>query len=188
MIKKSRVNASLNHLIEKNYAALNSEDRADQSLKEAAAYQIADAAIYIYREKIAAALRRAGLDIGDTDDLDTAVILEAVKVKTGVDLTSFNVNEVREKVISGLSTAMTERLGFEIDLKNGLDRAIEDAATAALAAGGRSLLTSGKKALLRNAGVARRAGVGLDVVNKAFAAKRQSEWRKQAPPAYWVSK
>lgn len=187
-IKKERAQASLDRLITDGNALLKKVEYVDNTSTEGIAYDIADTAIYVYRAKIAAALRRAGLEIGDEEDLNSGVILDAVRFKTGLNLQSFDVEEIKTAVIRSLSTAITERLGFEVDLKDGIEAAIENSAEAAIAAGGRKLISLGQKALLNRMALANRAGVGLDVVNKVYAAKRQAEWRKNAPPAYWVSR
>jgi uncharacterized NAD-dependent epimerase/dehydratase family protein len=188
MIYKDRVKGSLNNLIDSKYSDLSVGDRFDRGALEGVAYDVANAAILVYREKIAAGLRRAGLDVADTDDLTVDTVLAAVKAKTGVDLRSFDVDEIKDVALRELSTDISERLGFDIDLRDGLEAALDGAVEAAIAKGGSVVARAGQKVALRRLALAEKAGVSVLDVRRVQNARRQREWRKSAPPMIWVSR
>jgi hypothetical protein len=188
MIKKERVRGTLNNLIDSKVAALPLADRGQRTALEGVAYDVADAAIIVCRERIAAGLRRVGIEFDDTDTITADKIFEAIKVKSGIDLRSFDIEELKTQALKGLSTSVSEKLGFEVDLDNGVTRAIEDAVEAAIKAGGSHLVTLAKKAALRRLALARKAGVTVREIKKIENAKRQAKFRESAPPAVWVDR
>lgn len=185
MIKKERVHGTLSNLIDNKLSAVPKADRGERTALEGVAYDVADAAIIVYREKIAAGLRRAGLEFSDADTLTTDKIFDAIKVKSGIDLRSFDIEELKTQALKGLSTSVSEKLGFEVNLDNGVTRAIEDAVEAAIKAGGSNIITKVKKAALRRLALARKAGITVKDIKKIENAKRQSIFRENAPPAVW---
>ena len=183
MINKERVTGSLNNLIASKVAK-----NRDAAGFEGVAYDIADAALVIYREKIAAGLRRAGIEFADNETIDSDAILRAVKVKTGIDLQSFDIEEIKTKVVSELSTDISERLGFDIDLKNGLQAGIDGAVAAAIKVGGGKLVSEGLRTRLRRLNLAKMAGLSIVDVDRVYAAKKQSDYRRRASRPVWVAR
>lgn len=188
MIKKERVKGALNQLIDSKYSELSVGDRFDRTALERVAYDVADAAIVVYREKIAAGLRRAGLEFADDETLTTDKILDAVKAKTGIDLRSFDIEEIKEKALFELSSDISERVGFDIDLKNGLENGLDAAVDAAIARGGSVLASASIKGKLRLLAIAQRAGVSLEDVKKVSDAIKQKNYRKNAARPVWVAR
>lgn len=182
MIAKNRVVGSLNNLIDSKMAV------KDRGALESVAYDVADAAIIIYREKVAAGLRRAGIEFRDDESITTDKILEAVKVKSGMDLASFDIEEIKTKALRELSTDISNRLGFEIDLRNGVQAGIDGAVVAAIKVGGGKLVGMALKTRLRRLKLAELAGVSPLDVKRVYNAKRQAEWRKSAAATVWVNR
>lgn len=189
MVAKTRVSASMRALVDEKLSKVPAPMRDDRSTLENIAVEVANIAMQAHREKIAAALRRAGMDVSDDAEISVDAITAMIKSKSGFDLQSLDLDELKTKVLSNLSTDLSERLGLEIDLKNGLEAGINQAVDSAIKSGRvGQVVTEGVNRALRRISLARRAGVDVETVRRIENAKKQARFRATAPAKTWVLK
>ena len=111
-IKQARVSESvkvkINDAIER--------ERIDELPAGSLAEGVADAVIILYREKIEAGLRRAGIDVqpGQALNIDTLRVL--LSKRAGLDIRSWAGDDVVQAVSVAVSGALSEALGVQISL------------------------------------------------------------------------
>lgn len=188
MIKKERAIGAVRSLVNDGIAKIPAAERKDRTVLESLAVDVADTAILLHRERIAAGLRRAGLDVSDTEDITFDKILDMVSKKSGYDVREFSSDGFKDAVLSQLSTDISEKLGVKVNLKNGLQAAIDGAVEDAIKNGRvNALVPENVHAGLRRLSLAKRAGVSVDVVERIEHAKKQAAWRKEHGNGEWVA-
>ena len=134
MIAKVRLQGTVNNTVSDQFHQARKAGNGE-SFWRGVAGGVADVLIVAHREKIAAGLRRAGFEIGDDDVLSEAVIVAMVAKKTEIDISSFDGEEISQKVMQYLSKIISEKIGVSVDLSLGFDAMIEGAAKSAIASG-----------------------------------------------------
>lgn len=177
-IKTARVMGTTNNVISDEFQKAKSQKTEGETFWQGVAGGVVDVLIVAHREKIAAGLRRAGFDIGDDEPLNEKTIVTLVAKKTGIDLTSFDPDEIKSKVIAYLSKDLSERIGFDIDLSQGLGAAVDAAAAAAIASGrANKLVQTDTAKSIRELAAAAAAGLSVEGWRKMKNAKKQKKYR-----------
>jgi hypothetical protein len=187
MISKQRIKGTIRSKVQDAYYAAGGK-KADESAWEGVAGGVVDSLILLHQEKIAAALRRAGLDVGDNDVLNEASILAMVNKKTGLDIQSFSPDAIADAVAKSISREVSERIGFDVDLTNGIDAALDDiAAKAALSGRVNKVVSPAIARRLKDTAVAAAAGCSVDDVRRVRKNFNQRQYNHSVSTV-WVDR
>ena len=186
MIRKQRVIGTIRNSVLTAYKDNNQAQ--DETIWEGIAGGVVDSILLIHQDKVAAGLRRLGLEVEDGAVISQASLTALVAQKTGIEITSLDSDEIASKVAAALSKDLSNRVGFDVDLSNGLNGAIDAAVEAAMASGRANKLVSGNTARkMRTMAAAFAAGVSEQDYKRINNAKRQATWR-QGKAFSWVER
>lgn len=153
-------------LVFDNYAA--GADWAD--CIEAAKEELARRALERYGDKIRAALRRAGLDYPDDQELTPDGIKEVVARQSGLDLDELTGDGVKRAIDGLLSARLSAALGVDVPTvldTSAMKLAVEAAVKASIANGtAERLLTAGLTRAARKLVTFKRAGINAKADQK----------------------
>jgi hypothetical protein len=125
-IKKIRIRAAHLEIIDKAYTLHKSSETKPAGYWEGIAAGAVDIAIDLHREKISAALRRAGCDVSGSEiGFDQDFIVAVINKKTGLELQSLAPDDIETAMRGRLKGMIEELIGYDID--EGFDGTVEGA-------------------------------------------------------------
>lgn len=159
-------------------------------LGDAVANEIVERAVERYQVHIRAALARAGLNIAEGETLTADVLLRAINDKTGLGLTSWNPESIRDAVQSQVSSRLSGVLGFDVGginsgeaLKEAL---IESAKQAVISGRATSLLSSAAIKKLRKLKTYKGEGVEEELMRKKLMSRVYQKTFRRTHKEVWV--
>jgi hypothetical protein len=168
-------------------AAIDRE-RIDDLPRGSLSEGVADAIILIYRDKVEAALRRAGIEVEAGGVLNVDTLRELVSKRAGIELDSWGADDVREGVAKAINSRVSEAIGVEIDLSGDVRSQLVAAAVEAVAGNRPNKLVS-QSVIDRLRDVAALRALGLDKSRKRLIDNRASAKKYRANHRQiWVSK
>lgn len=110
-IATDRVNRSVMWEIAGKVIANHSEG---QSWQQAAQNAALEEALELYRPKVEAMLRSAGFDVAEGAPLTMETVASAIQQRTGLDISSLDVNTIKNAISEQLSIYVSSELGFQV--------------------------------------------------------------------------
>lgn len=156
--------------------------RAGEDFGDALKEGLVQAAIDKYQPKIAAAMRRAGLDVADDQELTQETITDAIREKTGLDLEDLTRESIAAALDGAIARELSAQLGVEVssvlDLENLKSEVIAAAVESVKSGRANALMTSRIIGRVRVAATWARAGVAPAEQARIMGAWYQKKYRR----------
>lgn len=188
MIALERATAGIRNRLEQ--ASRDAKRRGDTGNLSASAAAIADWAVNRQKGHIAAALRRAGIEIDEDERLTLAGLVGMISARAEIVLEDLTPEAVTDAVLRAASKHVSRELGFDVELSAETDwrQVAIDAAMQAVATGRANRIINGQ-VFGRLQFAAAAAGVGMSAADKRRMQNRMAQRRyRQRNRQVWYKK
>lgn len=189
MVSVERMRAGLVRRLEAADRALKKQPD-DAGAVTAAAIGAADWAIQKNKEHIAAALRRAGIDIDDDEGLNVRDLIPAISARAEIVIDDITPEAITDAVLRAASKYVSRELGFDVELSGNTDwqQVAINAAMQAVATGRPNRIINGVTfGRLQLAAAA--SGVGMSAADRRRMQNRMAQRRyRQRNRQVWYRK